>query len=174
MTDFAAATARLLELAAQDMGEHFTLRRDALVEGRYVALDAAFDLDGERKPFGLIPTGVTTHCHERCLFVPAEKLTAEGLDEALGYITRVHDNLVAPDGSHEFSLFSLVLVTADFDRALLRRLKKFSHDMRHEAPAAGWSAVRVAVVDLSKNAILTNKMGGPLGDRLKPTLRRLK
>lgn len=173
MTDFSKQFERMLDLAEADMRKDFTLRRDALVEGRWIALDASFDLEGERKPFGLIPTGVKTHCHERCLFMPAESLTEEGLEEALDFITRVHDNLVNANQTHEFSLFSLVLVTDRFDRSLHKRLRKYAHDKRHQAPSRGWSSVRVAVVDLSAGTILTNKLGAPLGDRLKPTVQKL-
>ena len=173
MTDFSKLFERLLELAEEDMRKDFTLRRDALVEGRWIALVAYFDLEGERKPFGLIPTGVKTHCHERCLFMPAEGLTGEDLEEALNFISRVHDNLVDANQTHEFSLFSLVLVTDHFDRTLHKRLKKYAHDVRHRSPARGWSSVRVAVVDLSAGTILTNKLGAPLGDRLRQTVQQL-
>lgn len=172
MTGFTAALSHLLELVEQDMRQNFEIRRDVLVEGRYVALEAAFDIEGERKPFGLISTGNMTHCHERCLFVPIEALTASGLEEALAYITQVHDHLVAPDASHEFSLFSLVLVTHDLPRALRAPLRKYAHSKRYET--AGWSTVRVAAIDLSNGAIVSNKMGAALGDRLKPTVRRMK
>ncbi|MGE4547934.1 MAG: hypothetical protein AB7C89_00105 [Intestinibacillus sp.] len=173
MTDFSALFEQLLNAAEEDMRKDFTTRRDTLVEGRWIALDASFDLEGERKPFGLIPTGVKTHCHERCLFIPMQELTGEGLEEALDYITRVHDNLVEADQLHEFSLFSLVLVTDHFDHSLHKRVKKYAHDVRHQAPARGWSSVRVAVVDLSAGTILTNKLGDTLGDRLRPTVKRL-
>lgn len=173
MTDFNALFSRLLDLIEQDMQKDFTVRRDALIEGRWVALDASFDLESERKPLGLIPTGFVTHCHERCLFIPAEHLTADDLAQALDYITRVHDNLVVPDSNHEFSLFSLVLVTDHFDRALHKQLKKYTHDVQHDPPLRGWSTVRVAVVDLPAGTVFTNKLGAPLGDRMKATLKRL-
>lgn len=174
MADFSSLFDRLLDLAEQDMRPHFSLQRDTLVEGRWVALEAFFDLDGERKTFGLIPTGRRTHCHERCLFIPIEHLTEEDLAEALSYITRVHDHLVAPDKTHEFSLFSLVIVSDGVDKKLRKPLHKYIHDVRHKPPHAGWSSVRVAVVDLPRGTVRTNHMGAALGDRLKPTLEKLR
>lgn len=174
MADFNDAFTRFLELAQQDMASTFVFRRDAMVAGRWVALYASFDVRGERKPFGMIPTGNFTHCFEHCVFLPAERLDETALDELLKYIAHAHDTLVQPDGVHEFSLVSLVLAThGALTREMLKKIKKYQLDKRYKKPQNGWSSVRLAVADLEHGTVAANRAGSALADRLKPTLQKM-
>lgn len=174
MNDFSGAMGRFLQCAQTDMNKTFHITRDALVAGRWVPLEAWFDVEGERKPFGILPTGNFTHCFEYCLFLPAEQLGAAELAAFLDFALRAHDELVDPNEQHEFTIVSLVLLTAGpVDRAALRRLKRFSCERQYKRPQQGWSSVRVAAVDLEGRTIVSNRFGSALADRLKPTLARL-
>lgn len=173
MKSFDETFERLLLAVEADMGEPFTLRRDAMVAGRWVALTARFGLDGERRIFGLISTGSSTHCHEICLFLPAETLDDAALDGLLAYIEQVHEQEVRPDAAHEFTMVSLVIAAGSVDAKQQKRIKKYSFEKRYKKPQNGWSTTRLAVVDLSNDKIYANLAGTALRDRLLPSMKKL-
>lgn len=171
--DFEAAFARLLEGAAQDMQKDFAIQRDTLVEGRWVAMEARFDMTFERKPFGLIPTGNMTHSHEVCLFVPVPTLDEAQLTQLLEYLSRVQDTQVQLDKWHEFTMVTLVIATEQMDRALVKPLRRHHDQREYPAPNTGWSLARVAVIDLTARKAHVNADGKPVADRMSATLKRL-
>ncbi len=169
--NFDTAYARFLENAAQDMGKEFKITRDTLVEGRWVAMDARFDMSFERKPFGLIPTGNFTHSHEICLFVPMKSLTAAEMEEMLGYLAKVQDQQVKLDKWHEFTMLTLILLTENADKTAVKALRK--HQDERQYKVGGWSSARVVVVDLSDGKSHCNKHGKPAQQRLQSSLKRI-
>lgn len=174
MQDFESACARFLTLCEQDLKAPFVCERDALIEGRWTPLYAQFTLDTERKVFGIMPTGNSTHCHEYCVFLPVERPNEAVLDELLSYIRKVRDSRVKPDRTHEFSLVSLVLVTGGApERAVTKPIKKLVEDVQYRDPQRGWSSVRVALVDLEGRKMVFNRAGTALADRMKDALQKL-
>lgn len=172
MDQFDTLAAQLLSEIRMDMRKDFTFEDDALVCGRWVPLVARFDISSERKVMGVMPTGGFTHCHERCLFLPVQNLTQDGFGSMLEFITQVHDTLVQPDNTHEFSLFSLVLLTdIEPSRALQKQLRSYAHEIRYVFPQSGWSSTRVAIIQLPNRKLTVNKQGSALANRLSASLK---
>ena len=62
----------------------------------------------------------------------------------------------------EYSMVSLILVSGEVDKAVIRKLKGKISELRYEKPDAGRSSIRVALVDLEHGKIYINRMGAPL------------
>ncbi len=169
--DFDTAFAQFLENAAQDMGKDFTITRDTLVEGRWVAMDARFNMSFERKPFGLIPTGNFTHSHEICLFIPMKTVQLAGLEELLAYLAQVQERQVKLDKWHEFTMLTLVIATEHADKDAIKALRK--HQDERQYKVSGWSSARVVVANLSDGKSHCNKHGKPAQQRLQSSLKRI-
>lgn len=172
MQSFEQKFEHLLTAIESDMHDPFSLHRDAMVAGRWVALDASFGLNAERRIFGMVPTGNMSHCQETCLFLPFETLTLSTLEEQQRYAARVVEETVQPDATHEFSMVSLVLATNAMDKALQKPIKKYTHDIRYALPQRGWASVRLAIIDLSDGKIYANLAGSSLRDRLLPSVKK--
>lgn len=167
-------TARFLAQTRIDLGKDFDFVQDTEIQGKAVPLFASFDVEGERKTFGIMPTGSFTHCHEYCVFIPVGGVSEAVLTDMLEYITQVHDEMVKPDGKHEFSLVSLVLLTDKLpERKVQKILKKFTMERTYTGAKTGWSLIRAAIVALEEHKVLVNRLGAPLGSRLTATLNAL-
>ena len=150
-TEFVAFRDRMI--AGQD--KTFVTEMNVQVAGRAAAAVSCFGLDGERKLLGLVPLGSKSHAHEYRLLFAAPELDRQSLK---------------PDRSHEFSLVSVILVTGKLDPAVPKKLRKLAAGRDFTNIGQGWSAVRMAVVDLPAHKIYTNRMGDSMKNIIKPIL----
>lgn len=144
--------------------------RNILIAGRGCALAAGYSLSGERKIFGLIGNGACTHSHEQRLLYAVPKLTAAELPEWLQYAGRVVAERIQLDRSHEFTIFSFILVTEQVDRDLQRALKKADSQTQYSKPNTGWSQTRFLVIDLGAKRFYPSPLGKPLADLMRGLL----
>lgn len=165
-TDFIALRDRM---AAEQDGQ-FVSRVNTEVCGKMAALYSSFGMNAERKILGLVPTGGQSHAHEYRLLFAAPSLDEAGMDGWWTYVRQVESALVQPDADHVFSIVSLILVTERTDKALQKKLRRLASERKFNKPEAGWSSVRVAVVDLVARKVYTNRLGEPLKNVLAPWL----
>ena len=165
-TEFVAFRDRMI--AGQD--KTFVTEMNVQVAGRAAAAVSCFGLDGERKLLGLVPLGSKSHAHEYRLLFAAHELDEQSLQEWWQYAEAAERELVKPDKSHEFSLVSVILVTGKLDPAVPKKLRKLAAGRDFTSIGQGWSAVRMAVVDLPAHKIYTNRMGDSMKNIIKPIL----
>ena len=165
-TEFVAFRDRLL--GAQDKA--FTVSLNAQVAGRAVAAFSYFNMESDRKLLGLVPTGGKGHAHEYRLLAGVPALDEAGLEDWWQYAAAAERALVRLDDNHEFSIVSLILAAGGLERAVPRRLRRLAGGRDLSGRGQGWSTIRMAVVDLGRHKIHTNRMGDPLKNILKPVL----
>jgi len=144
--------------------------RGVLIAGRGCALAAGYSLSQERKMFGIVGTGSHTHCHELRLLYSVPGLQKEQLADWRAYAQDVLRERIQLDRAHEFSIFSMLLVTDGVDRAIKPALRKLDIEERYMPPAAGWAQVRFLVIDLPAKQMYPSTMGKPLAGLLKGIL----
>lgn len=166
--DFPTAFTALRGRVRDGMDQAFTSTENVTVAGRMAALYSAFHMAEERKLFGIMPTGGTSHAHEYRLLFAAPGLTEQQVVEWWQYGLEAFTELVKPDRSHEFSIVSLILATESVNRAVVRKLRPLNEERKYPLPAQGWAALRMAIVDLSTHKVYTNRLGAPLQNILKP------
>ncbi len=173
MMDFSSAFVSLRERMSEGQDKQFENRMNVEVAGRTAALLSSFGVASQRKLLGMVPMGGATHAHEYRLLFAAPGLTEQGLADWWEYALAAEQELVQPDTTHEFSLVSLILAADGVDRAMQKKIKRFAAE-RHFSGAdqSGWSAVRIAVADLSTGKVHTNALGEPLRGILKPFLQK--
>ena len=148
----------------------FVSQQNVPVAGRIAALFSSFGMDAERKLLGLVALGGSTHAHEYRILFAVPELDEQALADWWEYAVAAERELVKPDKAHEFSLVSVILVTGKTDRAVQKKLKKLAGGRDFSAQGKGWSAVRMAVVELDGRRLHTNRMGDSLKNILKPFL----
>ena len=168
MEQFNEAFVAFRDRMEQALPEAFREReRSVMIAGRGCALAAGYTLSQEKKIFGMVGTGSSTHCHELRLLYSVPGLSAGALPEWKDYAETVLHERIKLDRAHEFSIFSFVLVTDSIDRALIRALKKLDMEERYGKPNAGWAQVRFLVVDLAKGNLHPSPLGKPLADLMR-------
>lgn len=168
--DFSTDFITLRDRMAAGQDGQFVSRVNTEVCGKMAALYSALGLDAERKILGLVPTGGKSHAHEYRLLFAAPALDEAQLDGWWDYIRQVENELVRPDADHVFSMVSLILVAEQTDKKLQKKLRRLAAERKFDKPAAGWSSVRIAVVDLAAHKIYTNRLGETLKNVLAPWL----
>ncbi|MDO4270867.1 MAG: hypothetical protein Q4C72_08105 [Eubacteriales bacterium] len=170
--DFSVAFVELRDRMLTGQDKQFIHRQNAEVAGRTAALLSCFSVSAERKLLGVMPTGGVSHAHEYRLLFAVPVLGERELDDWWRYALAAEDELVQADASHEFSIVSVILATGEVDKAVQKKLKRFSGERRYGGGQNGWSSVRLAAVDLTENKAHTNRMGEPLKNVLKPILQK--
>ena len=165
-TEFVAFRDRLI--ASQDKA--FITNLNAQVAGRTMAAISSFELDSERKVLGVISTGGKSHAHEYRLLFAVPELSEQDLQDWWAYAEKAERELVQPDRRHEFSIVSVILVTASAASAVPKKLRRLLGGRDFTNIGQGWSSIRLAVVDLGAHKVHTNRMGDPLKNILKPFL----
>ena len=168
LSNFSEAFVAFCSKLEQSLPKEFTTRRMVDHEGRIAALSASFSSAQDRKILGIMKTGMTSHCHEFRVAYAVPVLDEAGLADWWAFACTLQKTLIPVDTTHEFSMISLILVCGEAEKAALKKLTGQASEIRYKTPLAGWSSVRLAVADLDKRKIHTNRMGSPLGDLLKP------
>lgn len=151
----------------QDLPKQFKPVRMAEHNGRIAALTAEYSVNEKKKLMGLMPTGTTSHCHEYRLLYAVPSMDLAALEDWWEFARGLQQEIVPVDPLHEFSMVSLILIAGEVEKDAIRKLKGKTSELRYDKPNAGWSSVRVAVVDLDTRKIHVNRMGAPLRDILK-------
>lgn len=168
--DFSTAFVALRGRMQEGQDKRFQTVQNCEICNRTAALYSAFALSEERKIMGIMPTGGFTHAHEHRLLFAAPHLTGDELIDWWNYAQMLLDTLVQPDATHEFSIISLILASAQTEKDAVKRLKKLSFEKQYSKPQNGWASVRMAVADLGARKVYANHMGGVLADVVKPWL----
>lgn len=168
--DFSSEFVAFRDRLAEGQDKAFVSRQNVPVAGRIAALFSSFGMDAERKLLGLVALGGSTHAHEYRILFAVPELDEQALADWWEYAVAAERELVKPDKTHEFSLVSVILVTGKTDRAVQKKLKKLAGGRDFSAQGKGWSAVRMAVVELDGRRLYTNRMGDSLKNILKPFL----
>lgn len=151
----------------QDLPKQFTPQRMMKIGGRIAALYAEYSVDEKKKLMGLMPLNMSSHCHEYRLLYAVPSMDVTALEDWWEFARDLQKEIVPIDPMHEFSMVSLILVAGDVTRDAARKLKGKASELRYEKPNAGWSSIRIALVDLDSRKIHVNRMGAPLRDTIK-------
>lgn len=151
----------------QSLPRQFIPVRMAEHNGRIAALSAEYSINEQKKLMGLMPLNTSSHCHEFRLLYAVPSMDLAALEDWWEFACGLQKEIVPVDPMHEFSMVSLILVSGEVSRDAARKLKGKASELRYEKPNAGWSSVRIALVDLDSRKIHINRMGAPLRDLLK-------
>lgn len=168
--DFSSGFVALRDRMEQGYDAAFTSRQNVVLEGRTAALMSVFSASSERKILGVMSTGSMAHAHEYRLLFAQPSLDEQSLGDWWSYALRVERALVKPDAEHSFTLVSLVLVCADMEKTVQKKLKKLVAERQYDKGRNGWSSIRLAVIDLTSRKLYANPSGDTLKNVLKPLL----
>lgn len=171
MNDFATAFLTLRGRMLQAWQQDLKIEQNTTVCGQPTALHCWFDNVKEIMLFGMMQTGETSHSHERRLLVTAPVLDEAAWAHWWQYAQQLQDTLVDASEGHGFTYISLIIACGQVDKSVEKGLRKCNRDIVYEGDQHGTSTLRLCIVDLSRKKCFCNRMGGTLGDMIKPLLR---
>lgn len=96
--------------------------------------------------------------YEHCLVQSYNALRYEDLVEFSNYLKDMTIKLVKPNGEHKSSIITGIVVSkADISNDIRNYTKKFKYNKYYKFTLHGWSTVKLVVIDLYNNKIITNK-----------------
>lgn len=168
-TDFPTAFVSLRD-KMQTTWHEINHESNVMLCGKTVALHSWFDSTAEVALLGVMKTGGTTHSHEHRALLGMPDLTEAGLTDAWAYVQKLQEELVQADEDHGFTIISLTIATQNLDTKLHKAIHKMYNDVQYRGAQAGWSNIRVCVVDLATGKCVTDKCGAVLGNLVKSLL----
>lgn len=112
------------------------------------------------------------HIHEYAYFQIVDRLDGRALDELLGFMKTDALGRLDPEPDHMTSYLSLVIVTNSMDDQLARTVRKTRFRKDFRLGIRGWAELKLAVVDVSRQRVITNPAGESMEDPLKAGLAR--
>ncbi|OEF99598.1 hypothetical protein BHF71_08220 [Vulcanibacillus modesticaldus] len=85
------------------------------------------------------------------------------------FLINALEELVDPHNEHMSSVITGVMVTSNFPEDLENKIKKFKHKKIYAFSFKGWAEVRLMVVSLHSNRVISNRKGKEVQDFYLPT-----
>lgn len=142
----------------------FDVRRNVAVEGRTFPGFAEFHSQGSQYVLVKRAKLWEANTHEYILFDIVGHLEKSVFSSMVNFMKEKAINLVKPEPNHMSSNLSLVIVAQSVEEGLDACVRKVRHRKNFKWGLAGWSDLRVAVVDLSSGngRVMTNAAGADL------------
>ncbi len=102
---------------------------------------------------------------EQCLFVPADTLTADTVQDWWTFLTEeaesplVHPGEKYPPEGHMYTWLTVIFVADRAEDAAKQTLKKLRFTKNYLLSLRGWATGRAMVIDLEKNEVIVNAAG---------------
>ncbi|MBZ9686245.1 hypothetical protein G9F72_007870 [Clostridium estertheticum] len=108
--------------------------------------------------------------NEYCVVNAYDKINMEDVVEYTEYLKTLINTLVKPHREHKSSTFTGVIIcNASIDKNTENFIKKFKFTKPYKLYFHGWSDIRLLLVDLSNNLVISNKQGNSVKKVYIPT-----
>lgn len=164
----------VLERLVAAHGSFYDIRRDCPFEGRIFPAIAEFHTYGEQYVLVKRAKLWEVNSHDFMFFESLEALDEELLRAEIEFMTTKGLRKVDAGPNHMSSALSLVIIADECTDEALRIAKKTRFRKNHRLGLRGWTDLRLAVVDLSRNTVTTNAAGTKLTSVLEGNLALVK
>jgi len=98
--------------------------------------------------------------NEYCVVNACDTIDMEDVVEYTEYLKKLIDTLVKPHREHKSSTITGVIVcNTSIDKNIENFIRKFKFNKSYKMYFHGWSEIRLLLVDLSNNLVISNKQG---------------
>lgn len=145
---------------------YYDVTRDYAFEGRQFAGYAEFHSHGEQYVLSRRAKLWEVDAHEYIFFDSVAHLTDAYLVDAVQFVETKGIAKVKPVPNHMQSFLTLVIVADEVDDAAAKTARHQRFRKNFALGIRGWADLRLAIVNLSDNGIITNGMGKELRETL--------
>lgn len=99
-----------------------------------------------------------------------DDLNDYNIDDFINYIKATPNHLVKPHNEHKSSYINAIIVCNDIpDKSIINKIKRFKYEKIYKFYFQGFCEIRLFIVDLSNNLVISNKAGKKLKKVYLPT-----
>lgn len=150
-----------LDVLCERYKRYFDIYRDYDLLGNKLDLFARYNVKNER--YFLTKSAVIysfenfEYCLVKCY---NEELTMEDINEFTDFLVKSVKEIVKPNSEHMSTYLTGVVVSEkSFSQEVIRKAEGFKYSKDFLFTLKGWCDVRLIMVDLERNEIITNKKG---------------
>lgn len=100
--------------------------------------------------------------HEHVFFAGVDRLDLPVWEEYRRFIIEVERDFVKPHKEHMYSYMTLLLLAGSVEEEAAKAVAKTKYTKNYQYSIEGYSTVRVGVVDLGRETLVTNRQGRDL------------
>jgi len=148
-----------IELLKSKFERHFKIDTDIELLGTRIDMTASFsDVSGR--------TFITKNDiidryenHEYCYIKKYHELSEEDINQFISFLKKVVDERVKPGKDHMSTYVTGVVIAGNATDTIRKIVEKHSYSRAYSFYLRGWCDVRLVLVDLADNQVVTNKAG---------------
>lgn len=157
----------LLEKVLKSYERYFDVTRDTEYEGLSVAAEAAFHSRSEKYVLVKKAQLWAAEAHEYAFFSMVSHLDEKTLDTYRAVILKEGLSRVKPMKDHMYTYVTMIIIADEMDEGIEKVIKKIHYHKNYLLSIHGWSDLRVAVYDMKKDRVITNRAGHELSKMFK-------
>lgn len=170
-------TEELLERALTSFAGSYDISRNAQVLDRSV--EALCQLRAMNSKYMIKKKWVVweANAFEHCVFVTADKLTAETVKDWFQFLTKdaeaelVHPGAKYPPEGHMYTYLTTVFLCEEMDREAAKALRKLKFTKNYLFTIRGWATGRALAVELKSGKVIANAAGKEMKKHFEKLLR---
>lgn len=148
-----------LQEIEERLKRNFDIEHDAEILNQSFNLFAKSEIHNE-KYFGAKSVKIwRAENYEYCFIQTFDSVNEEKIDQFQTFLIDAIDHFVHPHTEHMSSIITGVLVVNDFPPALEKKIKEFKYRKSYAFTFKGWAEVRLMVVNLHSNRVISNNKG---------------
>lgn len=173
-------TEELLEKALTSFAGSYDISRDTQVHGRPV--QALCQLRAMNSKYMIKKKWVVweANAFEHCVFVTADTLTADTVQDWFSFLTRdaeeelVHPGEKYPPEGHMYTYLTTVFLCGSMEPEAAKALKRLKFNKNYLFTVRGWATGRALAVDMSSGKVVTNAAGKEMKKHFEKLLKSAK
>lgn len=148
-----------MELLKSKFQKHFTIETDIELFGNAIDMHASFsDVSGR--------TFITKNDiidryenHEYCYIKKYDDVTEEEINKYGLFLKKIVDECVTPGKDHMSTYVTGIIITRSMNESVRKTVENYSYSRAYSFYLRGWCDVRLILVALGSNEVITNKAG---------------
>jgi hypothetical protein len=150
-----------LDKLSQRYKSYFDVHRDYELLGEKLDIFAEFKVHSEKfflvKSVKVFSFDNFEYCLVKCL---NHEISINDLDNYSNYLINVTNKIVKPSSEHMSTFLSGIIISEKgFSQEVITKAQKFKYSKDFLFTLKGWCDVRLILVDLARNDVITNSSG---------------
>lgn len=147
-----------IELMEQRLMKNFDIKRNSKILNEIFPLFAKMEMQNE-KYFAAKGVKIWRAENSEFLFIKEfEKISEQDINDFQQFLIKAVSELVKPHSEHMSSTITGVMVTNQFPIELEKPVKRFKYRKSYALSFKGWADIKLILVDLSLNKVITNNL----------------
>jgi len=148
-----------IDIIEKRLTQNFDIAHDVTIMDQNIPLFAKMEVHNE-KYFAAKSVKVwRAENYEYCFVQFFDHVNEATVEQFQRFLIEAVDHYVTPHSEHMSSIITGIMAVDDFPPSLEKKIKQFKHKKMYSFSFKGWSDIRLIVVNLHSNRVISNRKG---------------